>query len=83
MTKQELDLGGVIVATTLAFKEDPTAPAGLAVDYDRFAKHCDWLITNGCRGVGPNGSLGEYSSLTEQERRKVVQVAVEAVGGRG
>lgn len=83
MTKPEFDLGGVIVATTLAFKEDPSAPAGLAVDYDRFAEHCDWLINNGCRGVGPNGSLGEYSSLTDEERRKVIQVAVEAVGDRG
>jgi dihydrodipicolinate synthase/N-acetylneuraminate lyase len=78
-----MDLGGVIVATTLAFTPDPAAPGGLAVDYERFAAHCDWLISNGCRGVGPNGSLGEYSSLTDAERRKVVQVAVEAVGGRG
>lgn len=78
-----IDLGGVVVATTLAFKEDPSAPAGLAVDYDRFAEHCNFLIENGCRGVGPNGSLGEYSSLTDDERRKVVQVAVEAVDGRG
>ena len=61
----------------------PAAPAGLAVDYDKFAAHCDWLITNGCRGVGPNGSLGEYSSLTDEERRKVIQVAVKAVAGRG
>ena len=82
MTKT-FDLGGVIVATTLAFKEDASAPAGLAVDYDRFAEHCDWLINNGCRGVGPNGSLGEYSSLTDDERRKVIQVAVETVGDRG
>jgi 1-pyrroline-4-hydroxy-2-carboxylate deaminase len=83
MTDQKFDLGGVVVATALAFKEDPSAPAGLAVDYDKFAAHCDWLITNGCRGVGPNGSLGEYSSLTEDERRKVIQVAVNAVNGRG
>ena len=83
MTNQEFDLDSVVVATALAFKEDPSAPAGLAVDYDKFAAHCDWLITNGCRGVGPNGSLGEYSSLTEEERRKVIQVAVKAVGGRG
>ena len=80
---QQFDLGGVIVATTLAFKEDPSAPAGLAVDYDRFAEHCNWLIENGCRGVGPNGSLGEYSSLTDAERRKVIQVAVDTVGDRG
>jgi 4-hydroxy-tetrahydrodipicolinate synthase len=83
MTTKAFDLGGVIVATTLAFKEDSSAPAGLAVDYERFAEHCDWLINNGCRGVGPNGSLGEYSSLTDEERRKVVQVAVETVGDRG
>ncbi|MFI5894914.1 dihydrodipicolinate synthase family protein [Actinoplanes sp. NPDC051513] len=77
------DLRGVIVATALPYREDPSAPAGLAVDYDRYAEHCDWLISNGCHGVGPNGSLGEYSSLTDEERRRVVQVAVEAVGGRG
>ena len=80
---EKVDLGGVVVAITLAFKEDPNAPAGLAVDYDRFGEHCQWLIENGCRGVGPNGSLGEYSSLSDEERRKVVQVAVDAVGGRG
>jgi 1-pyrroline-4-hydroxy-2-carboxylate deaminase len=83
MSESPVDLGGVVVAITLAFKEDPSAPAGLAVDYDRLGQHCDWLIANGCRGVGPNGSLGEYSSLSEEERRKVVQVAVDAVGGRG
>jgi dihydrodipicolinate synthase/N-acetylneuraminate lyase len=78
-----IDLGGVVVATTLPFKADDSAPAGLAVDYDRYAEHCEFLIANGCRGVGPNGSLGEYSSLTDDERRRVVQVAVEAVAGRG
>ncbi|WP_432488012.1 dihydrodipicolinate synthase family protein [Kineococcus sp. SYSU DK018] len=83
MSEQKFDLGGVIVATALPYKEKSSAPAGLEVDYDKFAEHCDWLIQNGCRGVGPNGSLGEYSSLTDDERRKVVQVAVEAVGGRG
>lgn len=83
MTQQDFDLGGVVVATTLAFKEDASAPAGLAVDFDRFAEHCNFLMENGCRGVGPNGSLGEYEALTDEERRKVIQVAVEAVDGRG
>ncbi|MDR2997823.1 MAG: dihydrodipicolinate synthase family protein, partial [Microbacterium sp.] len=83
MTEKSMDLGGVVVATTLAFKEDSSAPAGLAVDYDKFGEHVDFLMSNGCRGVGPNGSLGEYSSLTEEERRKVIQVAVDAVDGRG
>ncbi|KQW08092.1 dihydrodipicolinate synthase [Leifsonia sp. Root4] len=83
MSEKKFDLGGVVVATTLAFKEDASAPAGLAVDYDKFAAHCDFLIENGCRGVGPNGSLGEYSSLTDEERRRVIQVAVDTVAGRG
>ncbi|MFD1720781.1 dihydrodipicolinate synthase family protein [Amnibacterium endophyticum] len=77
-----LDLGGVIVATTLPFTPDDDAPGGLAVDHERYAEHCAWLVDNGCRGVGPNGSLGEYSSLTDAERRQVVRTAVEAVGDR-
>ena len=36
MSEYSMDLGGVIVATTLAFKPDDSAPAGLAVDYDKF-----------------------------------------------
>ncbi|WP_417555002.1 dihydrodipicolinate synthase family protein [Microbacterium sp.] len=83
MTEKSMDLGGVVVATALAFKEDASAPAGLAVDYDRFGEHVDFLMSNGCRGVGPNGSLGEYSSLTDEERRQVIKVAVDAVDGRG
>jgi 4-hydroxy-tetrahydrodipicolinate synthase len=78
-----VDLGGVVVATALPYRDEASAPAGLAVDYERYAEHCDWLIDNGCRGVGPNGSLGEYSSLTDDERRKVVQTAVRTVGDRG
>ncbi|WP_067799776.1 dihydrodipicolinate synthase family protein [Actinomadura formosensis] len=76
-------LGGVIVATALPYREDAAAPAGLAVDHDAYAEHCRWLVDNGCRGVGPNGSLGEYSALTDEERRRVARTAVEAVGADG
>ncbi|CAL9415465.1 dihydrodipicolinate synthase family protein [Streptomyces sp. enrichment culture] len=76
-------LGGVVVATALPYREDPSAPAGLAVDLDRYAEHCRWLVDNGCHGVGPNGSLGEYSSLTDAERRAVARTAVAAVGDAG
>jgi 1-pyrroline-4-hydroxy-2-carboxylate deaminase len=73
-------LDGVIVATALPYAEDPSAPAGLRPDLDRYAEHCRWVVDSGCRGVGPNGSLGEYSSLTDAERRSVVKTAVAAVG---
>ncbi|WP_410598724.1 dihydrodipicolinate synthase family protein [Amycolatopsis sp. lyj-90] len=77
------DLGGVVVATALPYRADESAPAGLAVDYDAYAAHCRWLIDNGCRGVGPNGSLGEYSSLTDDERRRAARTAIETVGKDG
>jgi 4-hydroxy-tetrahydrodipicolinate synthase len=76
-------LDGVIVATALPYAEDATAPAGLRPDLDKYAEHCRWLVDNGCRGVGPNGSLGEYSSLTDDERRAVAKTAIEAVGDDG
>ncbi|GLW59186.1 dihydrodipicolinate synthase family protein [Kitasatospora phosalacinea] len=65
---------GIMVATTLPFRDD------LTVDYDAYAEHVRWLIDNGCDGVVPNGSLGEYQTLTPEERAKVVTTAVEAAG---
>ncbi|MET7278063.1 dihydrodipicolinate synthase family protein [Kribbella sp. NPDC005582] len=76
-------LDGVIVATALPYLEDAGAPAGLRPDLDRYAEHCRWLVENGCRGVGPNGSLGEYSSLSDDERRAVARTAIDAVGNDG
>lgn len=81
MTQEKLD--GVIVAAALPYAADAGAPAGLRPDLDRYAEHCRWLVDSGCRGVGPNGSLGEYSSLTDAERRAVARTAIEAVGDDG
>ncbi|MFF5139976.1 dihydrodipicolinate synthase family protein [Streptomyces sp. NPDC013157] len=66
---------GVLVATALPLRDD------LSVDHDKYAEHCAWLVENGCDGVVPNGSLGEYQVLTPDERAKVVETAVAAIGG--
>ncbi len=63
---------GVLVATALPFTPD------LTVDLDRYADHVRWLATEGCHGVVPNGSLGEYQVLTPDERAAVVRTAVRA-----
>jgi 1-pyrroline-4-hydroxy-2-carboxylate deaminase len=63
---------GVLVATALPFRDD------LSVDLDAYGEHVAWLAENGCHGVVPNGSLGEYQVLTDAERADVVRVAVEA-----
>ena len=63
---------GVLTATATPFKSD------LSVDYDKYAEHVAWLAFNGTQGVIPNGSLGEYQVLTDEERAKMVEVAIAA-----
>lgn len=62
---------GVLVATALPLRAE-------VIDFDRYAGHVAWLAANGCDGVTPNGSLGEYQTLTAQERARVVLTAVDA-----
>ena len=68
---------GILTATALPFGVDG------AVDYDRYAEHVEWLIAEGCDGVVCNGSLGEYQTLTSEERARVVGVAVAAATKAG
>lgn len=63
---------GVYTATALPFNED------LSVDYDGYAEHIQWLAAHGVDGATPNGSLGEYQTLSDDERARVVRTAVEA-----
>jgi 1-pyrroline-4-hydroxy-2-carboxylate deaminase len=63
---------GVLVATALPLRDD------LSVDLDAYAEHVRWLAENGCHGVAPNGSLGEYQTLSDDERAGVVRTAIEA-----
>jgi 4-hydroxy-tetrahydrodipicolinate synthase len=63
---------GVLVATALPMHDD------LSVDFDAYAEHVRFLAEHGCDGVVANGSLGEYQTLSDDERARVVRVAVEA-----
>ncbi|WBB68235.1 dihydrodipicolinate synthase family protein [Micromonospora sp. WMMD812] len=63
---------GVHVATALPLRDD------LSVDHDAFAEHVQFLADGGCDGVTPNGSLGEYQTLTPEERARVVETAVQS-----
>lgn len=77
MTTRSRPWHGVHVATAL-----PLRPVGadgaLAPDLDAYAEHVSWLAANGCDGIVPNGSLGEYQTLTADERAAVVRTAVAA-----
>lgn len=52
------------------------------VDYDGYAKICDWQVKSGSHGLLVNATSGEPTTLTLEERAKLVEVAVEVSGGR-
>jgi 1-pyrroline-4-hydroxy-2-carboxylate deaminase len=72
MTVERKAWHGVLVANPLALDEH------LDIDFDRYAEHIGWLAESGCDGITPNGSLGEYQTLSDDERARVVRTAVEA-----
>lgn len=67
---------GVYVAIVTPFTND------YEVDYKRLAELCDWLIQEGVDGLVPSGSLGEYATMTGEERAKVIQTVIAAAKGR-
>ncbi|HEU4767255.1 MAG TPA: dihydrodipicolinate synthase family protein [Pyrinomonadaceae bacterium] len=67
---------GVMPAITTPFDER------LQIDHGFAAKHCNWLIDNGCTGIVTPGSLGESATLTVDEKIALWTTVVEAVGNR-
>jgi dihydrodipicolinate synthase/N-acetylneuraminate lyase len=52
------------------------------VNSDVLARLCDDLVNAGVHGLAPLGSTGEFAYLTWPQRRRVVEVVIEAAGGR-
>lgn len=67
---------GVYVALVTPFTEDHE------VDYKRLTELCEWLIQEGIDGLVPSGSLGEYATMTGEERAKVINTVIAAAKGR-
>jgi 4-hydroxy-tetrahydrodipicolinate synthase len=68
---------GVLPALITPFTDD-----GDAIDAQALAAIVDRLVGAGVAGLVPGGSTGEFTTLTNAERRQVVEVTVEAAGGR-
>ena len=45
-------------------------------------KYADWLIDRGVHGLYPNGSTGEFTRFTPEERRRIVAILADQVRGR-
>ena len=45
-------------------------------------RYVDWLIEHGVHGLYPNGSTGEFTRFTEQERRRIIEIIADQNAGR-
>jgi 4-hydroxy-tetrahydrodipicolinate synthase len=45
-------------------------------------RYIDWLIDRGVHGIYPNGSTGEFTRYTVEERRRIIKIVCEQAAGR-
>jgi 4-hydroxy-tetrahydrodipicolinate synthase len=69
-------LGEVLTATVTPFDADGN------VDYDRYRELCRFLVDHGSDGVVVNGTTGEASTLSDEERVGLIEAALDAIGDR-
>ena len=57
-----------------------TADGG--INEPELRRYADWLIDRGVHGLYPNGSTGEFTRFTPEERRRIVAILADQVRGR-
>lgn len=77
-SKEEVrkSLTGPIVAMTTPFNAD------LSVDFDGLRALTDYYVDSGIKTVIVAGSTGEFHTMSDDERRQVIQAVVEQANGR-
>ena len=75
--REPLRFSGVMPANLLPFKAD------LSIDEPAYREHLRWLAdTPGVTAIVANGHAAEVSSLSRDERRRALAIALDEVGGR-
>ncbi len=69
-------LRGVYAVMLTPFKEDES------VDEETLRSLINWLVGKGVHGIICTGSTGEFASLSDEERRSVVDITVQESHGR-
>jgi len=68
---------GVLPALITPFTDD-----GTAIDTDALRANVERLIAGGVAGLVPGGSTGEFTTLTHDERRELIEATIDAARGR-
>jgi 4-hydroxy-tetrahydrodipicolinate synthase len=67
---------GSLVALITPMREDGS------IDEKAYAEFVDWQIKEGTNGVVPVGTTGESPTMSHEEHRRVVEIAIEVSKGR-
>jgi 4-hydroxy-tetrahydrodipicolinate synthase len=67
---------GSLTALVTPMREDGS------IDDDAFARLIDWQIAEGTQGIVPVGTTGESPTLSHEEHKRVVELAVAGARGR-
>src|SRR5687767_3185499 len=59
----------------------PYEPGG-GINEGELRRYIDWLIDRGVHGLYPNGSTGEFTRFTAEERRRIIQIVCDQARGR-
>ncbi len=59
----------------------PLDPSG-QINESELRRYIDWLIERGVHGLFPNGSTGEFTRFTADERRRIIRIVCDQTAGR-
>ncbi len=52
------------------------------IDEPELRRYVDWLIDRGVHGLYPNGSTGEFTRFSPDERRRIIAIIMDQTAGR-
>jgi dihydrodipicolinate synthase/N-acetylneuraminate lyase len=52
------------------------------INESELRRYVDWLIERGVHGLYPNGSTGEFTRFTVEERRRIIEIVADQARGR-
>ncbi len=70
------NIRGVYVVLVTPFMADQR------VDHAGLKRNVEWLVEQGVHGLIPLGSTGEFASLEDDDKRKIVDTVMAAAGGK-
>ncbi len=71
-----MELKGIIPACVTLFKGDQE------IDENAMRDHLEYLVKCGVHGIFVLGSTGEFAYLSEMEKKQVIEIATDQIGGK-